>query len=70
MSVSSQIDEADEIIESTSVNSTTDRNQTPTSTPNIPQPNPNMEHPKKEPGEAKPQPTMLREMNFWTPTSY
>lgn len=58
VSMSSQIDEADELIQSTSTMSL-DQQQTSGGSAI-----------KKEEKPTKPQPTMLREMNFWAPTSY
>lgn len=80
MSVSSQIDEVEEIehVTSSLATSTTQTTTTTSSmatTPSMAHSNPSMvnvnNNNKKDNGaETKPQPTMLREMNFWAPTSY
>jgi hypothetical protein len=59
MSVSSQIDEADEPIEAKT------KQQSPPPVTEL-----SRASPAKDAVEPKPQPTMLREMNFWAPTSY
>lgn len=65
MSVSSQIDEADEAIEP-------QQQQQPTTTPasNVNGTELRASPKRDKPTEVKPQPTLLREMNFWAPTSY